>query len=209
MGVSRSPIREALHRLKQEGLVKELPTGGAYVALLDANDIRELYEVRAALERRIAALAAMKITHEDIQHLENLVLEMENAIAEGNSGQERTVDRIDRAFHEHFAKIAGNKRLLDMYAGLRDQIGVMIGLSWRRQRQVPPVERVVDDHRALIAALACGDSEVAGRAFERHVEEAGVRAVEEMERQQMEMIAGLPPRRRRRTRMATGPVGRG
>ena len=93
MGVSRTPVREAIRKLELEGLVIMVPRKGAYVAGVSMKDIHEVYEVRAALEMLAVSLAAERITDEELDALERQVLRESEAEASEDT-DEHTLDNI-------------------------------------------------------------------------------------------------------------------
>ena len=84
LGVSRTPVREAIRKLELEGLVVMLPRKGAYVANMSLKDLIDVLEIRASLEGLAASLAAERITDEDIKKLESIVEEFKDGINESN-----------------------------------------------------------------------------------------------------------------------------
>ena len=95
-GVSRTPVREALNRLGQEGLVKIFPQWGSYVREIDLEEIREVFDLREALEGMAARVAASRISEGEIEELKRLCRECANTSkSETNYGQS-TADRLKR-----------------------------------------------------------------------------------------------------------------
>ncbi len=110
LGVSRTPVREAIRKLELEGLVVMLPRKGAYVANISVKDLMDVLEIRASLEGLGASLAAERRNDEDIKNLEELEVEFEEAVRTQN------IDMLlkkDIEFHECIFKAANNKKLED------------------------------------------------------------------------------------------------
>ena len=108
LGVSRTPVREAIRKLELEGLVVMLPRKGAYVANISVKDLMDVLEIRASLEGLGASLAAERRNDEDIKNLEELEVEFEEAVRTQN------IDMLlkkDIEFHECIFKAANNKKL--------------------------------------------------------------------------------------------------
>ena len=108
LGVSRTPVREAIRKLELEGLVVMIPRKGAYVANMSLKDVIDVLEIRASLEGLAASLAAERITDEDIKKLENIVEEFKNSI---NELDVEALLRKDVEFHECICKATNNKKL--------------------------------------------------------------------------------------------------
>ena len=119
LGVSRTPIREAIRKLELEGLVVMLPRKGAYVANISVKDLRDVLEIRASLEGLGACLAAERRSDEDIKILEKIEVEFEQAV------KTEDVDLLlkkDVEFHEYIFKAANNKKLEKMINSLWEQV---------------------------------------------------------------------------------------
>ncbi|MDK2927718.1 GntR family transcriptional regulator [Gelria sp. Kuro-4] len=166
MEASRTPVREALRRLALEGFVVLVPRRGAYVAELSFKDMNDVFELRAALEGLAAALAAERITPEEVAALEQAVRELAEAAAGGASEQ---VVRIDTDFHGRIYTASRNRRLMQIVANLSDQIQRF------RMRSLAAPGRLKDtlsEHRRLVAAIARGDAAQARKLAEEHIERA-------------------------------------
>ena len=122
LGVSRTPVREAIRKLELEGLVVMLPRKGAYVANISVKDLMDVLEIRASLEGLGASLAAERRNDEDIKNLEELEVEFEEAVRTQN------IDMLlkkDIEFHECIFKAANNKKLEKMINTLWDHFFIL------------------------------------------------------------------------------------
>ena len=119
LGVSRTPVREAIRQLELEGLVVMVPRKGAYVAELSLRDMAEVFEMRAALDGLAAALAAERITEEEIDFLERCLLEISDAIAAKTS---KPVLKQTPPSTSALYRASRNMRLAQTIANLREQI---------------------------------------------------------------------------------------
>lgn len=144
MGVSRTPIREAIRNLEQEGLVVMIPRRGAYVADVSIHDINEVYEIRTALETLAAGLAAERI-------------------------EDSEIEEMDTAFHDVIYKASRNKRCMNIISTLRQQI-----TSIRERSMPYPgrLDEMLLEHRAIVDAIAQRDVEKAQMAVKTHMENA-------------------------------------
>ena len=111
MGVSRTPVREAIRKLELEGFVVMIPRRGI-------KDINEVYEIRTSLEVLAAGLAAERISDEELETMQRLLVEIGQHIEDGNI--EKIVE-IDTAFHDVLYKASRNKRLAGIINNLREQ----------------------------------------------------------------------------------------
>lgn len=161
LGMSRTPVREALQSLARDGYLEELPDRGCVVPTRSADDIREFFEMRQILESAAARLAAQRATDEEIARLKSLC---DAYRGEGDLGRWQ---EIGAQFHTLIVAAARNRRLAQELSSLRTQID----LSRRSVIHAGGSKReaAVDDHRAIYEAIAARDEEAAYAAAERHV----------------------------------------
>jgi DNA-binding GntR family transcriptional regulator len=108
LGVSRTPVREALRQLELEGLVTIIPNKGAYVVGISRKDIRDIYEIRSRLEGLCAKWAAENITKEQLDELEENIYLSDFHVAKGNSEQ---ILELDNRFHEILYNASGSREI--------------------------------------------------------------------------------------------------
>lgn len=166
MGVSRTPVREAIRKMELEGLVVMIPRRGAYVADISIKDINEVYEVRTALDVLSAGLAAERIDKSEIQEMRELLAE-EAALVEAKD-YPRIIDN-DTAFHDVIYRASGNTRCMNIISNLREQITAIRGRSMPYPGRV---EIMLKEHRAIFDAIAAGKVEKAQEAVRTHMENA-------------------------------------
>lgn len=166
LGLTRTPIREALVRLQAEGVLQAIPSGGYLVVEIDVDDLREVYDVRAVLESHAARLAAQRRTRTDIAQLEDLFEEMERAIS---AGDEALLAQLNSRFHETIAIASRNTYLQSMLGNIRN-----VFERYRRRAVNDPGRRTHshDEHRDLIDAIRAGDADRAAEIIDRHVRRA-------------------------------------
>lgn len=163
MGVSRTPVREAIRRLELEGFVVMVPRKGAYVAGLSVADVEAVYEIRTALETLAVRLAAQRMVAEDYKQLDALAEKMRDTWQEGNV--ENWVE-LDAKFHELLYRFSRNDRLVQMMNNIMEQ------LSRYRIISLANVEvrhNSLSEHEAVIEALRRHDSEAASAAAAQHI----------------------------------------
>lgn len=166
LGVSRTPIREALRRLNAEGLVDFVPNQGVYVAPWDKNDFEEIIELRALLEGYGVELAARKITQAQIDELRGLAAEMEETAAQGGPDMHASITELNRRFHRIICLAAGNRRLEPLLSGL---VEVPLVMKTFHQFTGSELQRSMNHHRDLIDALSAGDPVWAGAVMRSHI----------------------------------------
>ncbi|MET7569066.1 GntR family transcriptional regulator [Streptomyces sp. NPDC005492] len=163
IGVSRTPIREALLLLAAEDLVELVPKRGARVAPLSGREISELMELRGIVER-YAAQQAIGASTAPVRELGEL-LERQRVLS--GPSQAKEFIAVDHLFHATLVSAVGNALLDRHYDGLRSRqvrAGV-VALFNQRGRQ----EAVLDEHQAILDALAAGDAEAACAAIDNHL----------------------------------------
>ncbi len=163
MGVSRTPIREALRKLELEGLVTTVPYKGPVVTRPTLDDARELYEARAALEGQAVALFTQRTDGEGIERLRAHIAAAERAMKRGSA---QGVLDSNNAFHDVLASGCGNALLQSMLANLRDRIVLLRvkSLSYPGRRS-----RSIAEHRAIVRMITRRDADGARRLTEQHV----------------------------------------
>ena len=175
LGVSRTPIREAIRILEQEGLIVMIPRRGTYVADMSLKDVAEVFELRSILEELAAELAAERITNEEIEALEQHLVEIGNYMNENNLDK---VVQADILFHEILYKASRNDRLVEMINNLREQTLRFRTLS---MSQTGRLAKTWDEHRQLVEAISDRDVERARQIARIHMEESEKTLLEGMQ----------------------------
>lgn len=179
LGVSRTPVREAIRKLELEGYVVMMPRRGTYVANMSIRDINEIFEIRTALESLSNGLAAEHITDEELEHLQRLLVIIGGYIKDGNI--EKIVE-TDIEFHDLMYHAARNQRLVGIISNLRDQLTRFRTLSMSYPGRL---EATLDEHRTIVEAIANGDRKAASKAAEQHMENSEktlLKAMDEMKK---------------------------
>jgi DNA-binding GntR family transcriptional regulator len=166
MGVSRTPVREAIRKLELEGFVVMVPRKGAYVADISIKDINEVFEIRTALDALAAGLAAERITEEELEQLERLLVEIGASIELGDI--ERAVD-IDTQFHDVLYKASRNDRLVGIIGNLRELFQRFRTISMGYPGRL---KDTVEEHKRLVEAISQRDVELAQNLAREHMENA-------------------------------------
>jgi DNA-binding GntR family transcriptional regulator len=161
--ISRTPIREALGRLQQEGLVDLLPHGGVRVVLLDLDEAVELYELREVLDGLAARLAASRIEAGRLATCERALERMGRSLERPNGSQWFAAHVL---FHEEIVRAAGNRRLQRLQPVVRLSIRHFHPLLLRTERRPETAHR---EHRRILDAIAAHDAEAAEREARAHI----------------------------------------
>jgi DNA-binding GntR family transcriptional regulator len=168
LGVSRTPLREALLLLDSEGFINVLPRRGAVVSEISQNDVEEIYGAKGILEAAAARLACDKISNETIQELSTLTDEMETT-AKDKRNDYRTLLNLNAEFHQLLSDAGGNKKISQFIKNLRDQTlrynYIYLSLQSR-------IDSSVSDHRKIIEALKQKNKETIEQIIKEHNESA-------------------------------------
>lgn len=162
-GVSRTPVREALRQLADEGLVTVYPNAGTFVARIPADDLEEAIVIRAALEEASARLASSRADAPAVERLERLV---EACADSGRAGDRDAFHVADEEFHAEISNASGFPRIWRVAQQVKIQLD-------RFRRLTLPEEgrmlRIVDEHAAIVAAIAAKDGAAAASAMADHL----------------------------------------
>jgi DNA-binding GntR family transcriptional regulator len=166
LGVSRTPVREAIRKLELEGLVIMLPRRGAYVAGISVKDIADVFEVRAALEALAASLAAARIQDDELEELERSLVE----IAEVSDSQDvHAVVARDTGFHDIIYRASKNPWLMQIISNLQDQVQRFRLATLSRPGRT---KEAVEEHKKIVEAISERNSELAAQLAREHIENA-------------------------------------
>jgi GntR family transcriptional regulator, rspAB operon transcriptional repressor len=160
LGVSRSPVHQALTRLVSEGLLTVKARRGYFVAPVTAQALAEGYDVRLALELHAADAAIGQLDPADLQAFESLLAATEEAISH------EEWDSANAAFHEYQIDLAGNALLSRFYR----ELSVNLMMQVIRGGHVEGHSNLVTEHRRIVDAFAAGDVDAARRAIRDHIE---------------------------------------
>ena len=167
LGISRTPVREAIRKLEQEGYVIMMPRRGTYVSSVSVKDVKEIFEIRSALETLAAELATMRIEPDELDKLRALLTKIEGHI-ELKEGMDKIV-KTDVEFHGLLYQVSRNERLVAIISNLMEQLARFRTLSMSYPGRL---KETLEEHRAMVEAIAAGDVDAARDAAERHMEQA-------------------------------------
>ena len=164
LGVSRTPVREALRMLELENLVELVPRKGAQVLDMSEKDITNILEVRSALEGLATSLACKKMTKEDLQQLKNMEVDFEKAVADNDV--DHFVD-IDEDFHDLIFAATENDKLINIFRNLRIQL-YRYRMAQAKNNETS-MSTIVAHHRSIIRAIENHDGEEGASIAQGHI----------------------------------------
>lgn len=163
LGVSRTPVREAIRKLELEGLVVMVPRKGAEVARITEESLKEVLEVRCALEELAVVLACQRIDEEGRANLKKAHEEFVTAVAQKDILEIATTDE---AFHECIFELTNNKRLLQIITNLKEQM-YRYRMEYVKDRTFH--QDLVNEHERLLNAIVTGDEKEAEAIMKHHI----------------------------------------
>jgi len=164
LGVSRTPVREALYKLESEGLIQPLETRGFIVSGDSKEEVEELFEIRAILEGYALRITSARITEENLQQLSESIKKAEVAL---KAHQINEVFKWNTRFHDTLHERVSDKvRLYRMIVDMRKQV-----LRYRKEtlQSREGAERTLDGHRKILLALQLKDPDLCERAMREHI----------------------------------------
>jgi GntR family transcriptional regulator of gluconate operon len=167
LAISRGPVREAFKLLRAEGLLNEEPRRGTFVVSLSADDVREIYGLRAALEGRAARTLARGRDPDVLERLSGLADQIDAAVEAGDAA---AVSRADLAFHHGLCEMCGNSRILEVFDRYVPTLRALLRLDELVLRSLSEVSL---QHRPVVEAIGAGDEDAAARLLAEHSEQAG------------------------------------
>lgn len=167
LGVSRTPVREAIRKLELEGLLIMVPRKGAYVADVSIKDVLSVLEIRASLEGLGASLAAERITGEEVERLKQSARDFEEMHkADDRDGM---VEK-DTEFHSILLSASRNKKLLEIVEGLSDYVQRFRVIYFT---EYSDSKKIMEEHRKILEAIDERDIDKANKAAQDHIESIG------------------------------------
>ena len=164
LGVSRTPIREAIRKLELEGLVLMIPRRGAEVAEITEKSLRDVLEVRDALEERAVELACDRITGADIERLKEAAEEFKVALQGGDVTE---YAEADVKFHDIIYHATDNQKLIQLLYNFREQM-YRYRVEYLKRKEVHPI--LLAEHQHIIECIDRKDKKAAKIAISTHIE---------------------------------------
>lgn len=165
LGVSRTPVREALRQLELEGLVRIIPNKGAYVTGISAKDVRDIYRIRSMLEGMCARWATENITDQQIEELEEIILLSEFHLHKKGEQKEQ-VAQLDGKFHKVLYEASDSRILEHVLSDFHKYV------QMARTRSVGAgdrAEKSIAEHRGILEAIKLRDADLAEKLANEHI----------------------------------------
>lgn len=164
LGVSRTPIREAIRKLELEGLVVMAPRKGAKVASITERDLNDVLEVRKGMEVLAISLACKRITGEELEKLEIIERDFQNLIESGNLTE---LAEMDVKFHDTIYQATNNQRLVQLLNNLREQ---MYRYRMEYLKDIAVRRTLAEEHKAICQALRERNQQQAEKYVSIHID---------------------------------------
>lgn len=164
LGVSRTPVREAIRRLELEGLVTMIPRRGAVVARITEKGMSDVLEVRRTLDALCAELACDRITEENLTRLQKACSHFEQCVAAGNV---KKIAQADVDLHDIIVQATGNQRLIQMVNNLSEQ---MYRYRFEYIKDSTQHETLMKEHRIIYESIVNKDRDTAAAAAKLHID---------------------------------------
>lgn len=184
LGISRTPLKVALHRLEVEGIVVIQPRRGTFVASQDAESITETFAVRRLLELYAAEVAVRDATDKEIEGLKVLAVEMNHLLQ--NNDYQSVVEKyiqLDHDFHKLLIDLTRNKLLIEIYK----QIDVHVQIAHvRRKFNLTDSMQTQSEHGAILEALERRDARALVNALGSHLDQSRIRTLKAVEEKKLD-----------------------
>ena len=184
LGVSRTPVREALYKLEREGLIEHFQNRGFVVPKEKERQVAEIFEIRAILEGYILRIACENATDELLSDLKSLLKKAERCFAQSRIEE---LHHFNTLFHDQIMQpVSGMERLKGLIKDLREYV-----LRYRSATLRFPggAERALQGHKKILLALETGDPDLCERIMRGHIERAKVDAIRELAEKKKSLIA--------------------
>ena len=164
LGVSRTPIREAIRKLELEGLVTMIPRRGAEVAQITEKSMQDVLEVRRAMDALCAELACDRISAEELESLKKACNHFELAV---KTKDVKKIAQADVALHDIIVQATGNSRLIQLVHNLSEQ---MYRYRFEYIKDFSQHQRLVEEHRIIYQGIVNKDKETSSQAAKLHID---------------------------------------
>lgn len=162
-GLGRMPVHQAIHRLQTDGLIEVIPRKGLVIRADSLQDILLVLEARLAIEPNIVALAAERVSPEQVEELRSLLKQSATLL---NQSQRKSFSVLDRAFHGTVAQAAGNRILADTLRPLHERSDLLWHL---RIMPADGLKVTQSEHEAVLKAIVTRDPQAAWKAMHAHL----------------------------------------
>jgi DNA-binding GntR family transcriptional regulator len=163
LGISKTPVREALQQLRSEGLVRIIPQTGSFVFTMSAHEVSDLCELRLTLEEAALHFAIKRNRTPFLNALKKIVIEMDEAQKQDDK---RAYLALDTDYHGQFFEFCGNAYMADAYARIEGQVAaIRTHLAARPSH----TEKSMTEHRSIVRAIEAGEDNTLRSLLHRHI----------------------------------------
>ena len=166
LGVSRTPVREALRQLELEGLVTIIPNKGAYVTGITPKDVHDIYTIRSMLEGLCARWATRHITDEQIEELEEIILLSEFHLKKEGNGKAKQVSDLDGKVHKVLYEASNSRILEHVLSDFHKYVQIARTMSVGAKDRA---EKSIAEHRGILNAIKSKDEVLAEKLANEHI----------------------------------------
>ncbi|WP_300463946.1 GntR family transcriptional regulator [Desulfobacula sp.] len=178
LGISRTPLREALHKLEREDWIEKIPSGGFQVVTLTKNEIEQTFGIRSVLEAYAAKLAAENHQEKDLIPLEKKMMEYQNCLGEKDTAN---LQRINTEFHDLLYSLSKSPRLIKMINQLRAQISRFRQIILKQEGYA---EQSNDDHIRMLEAIKNRDGKTVEHLVRQHIIKGKAAVLNKLEKEE-------------------------
>jgi DNA-binding GntR family transcriptional regulator len=161
ISMSRTPVREAINRLTAEGFIKNVPRRGIFFVKIEPEEIKDLLDVRQALEVLAIDKCVQKISPDQIRKLENIIQEIDASLKEGEFPR---CNELDSQFHQEIARVSGNKKLIDFCIEVEDHMHLARAIE-KETHTHEKIQCALDEHRIILECIRNKDKLGAEKAI--------------------------------------------
>lgn len=166
LGISRNPIREAIRKLEERGLLVSSPRRGTFVRSFTKQDIEDVFSFRTMVEDFAVRQALKRMTPADVDGLRKMA---DGMVQAANAGKEMELVQKDIGFHQRICELSGNSQTLRAFNNLHAEVQIFITLV---EHRFESLEAAAVDHYPVVDAIASGDSDWAAKALRDHIQDS-------------------------------------
>lgn len=166
LGVSRTPVREALRQLELEGLVKIIPNKGAFVTGISPQDVKDIYAIRSLLEGMCARWATEHISEEQLDELEEVILLSEFHIKKAQGEKTQQVTELDGKFHEILYEASNSRILKHVLSDFHKYVRLARKASVTKESRA---QKSIEEHKSILQAIKNKDADLAEALANQHM----------------------------------------
>lgn len=179
LGVSLTPVKDAINRLALEGLVAISPRSGTYVTEISSKELAETFELRQALECLAAEKCVERMTEVELGEVEEIVRGLNAPVA--TSRDRKVHEQLNHEFHNRIVSLSGNRKLIDTYRSLNAHIKIA-RVHYSREGWEGRIAQERKEHNEMFNALKKRDADRLVRILRTHIERASKALIEDLER---------------------------